>query len=56
MRQPGETALQRVGVEVGGVEGAGGQFGAVVEREGPWEVGVEAPWIVEGGASGVGPQ
>lgn len=48
MRQLGKAALQRVGVKLGGVEGARGQFGAVIEREGPWEVGVEAPGVVEG--------
>lgn len=48
MRQLGKAALQRVGVELGGVEGARRQFGAVVEREGPWEVGVEAPGVVKG--------
>lgn len=47
MRQLGQAGLQRVGVEVGGVEGAGGQFRAVVEGEGPWEVGVEAPGVVK---------
>lgn len=48
MRQLGKAALQRVGVKLGGVEGARGQFGAVIEREGPWEVGVEAPGVVKG--------
>ena len=48
MRQLGKAALQRVWVELGGVKGARGQFGAVIEREGPWEVGVEAPGVVKG--------
>lgn len=44
----GKTALQRVGVKLGGIEGARGQFGAVIEREGPWEVRVETPGVVKG--------
>lgn len=48
MRQLGKAALQRVRVKLGGVEGARGQFGAVIEREGPWEVRVEAPGVVKG--------
>lgn len=47
MRQLGKAALQRVGVKLGGIEGARGQFGAVIEREGPWEVGIETPRIVK---------
>lgn len=53
VRQLGKAALQRVGVKLGGVERARGQFGAVVEGEGPWEVGVEAPGVVEGRVAGV---
>lgn len=48
MRQLRKTALQRVGVKLGGIERAGGQFGAVVEREGPREVRIETPGIVKG--------
>lgn len=48
MRQLGKAGLQRIGVKLGGVEGAGGQFGAVIEREGPWEVRVETPGVVKG--------
>lgn len=47
MRQLGEAALQRVGVKLRGIERTRGQFGAVIEREGPWEVGVEAPGVVK---------
>jgi len=53
VRQLGKAALQRVWVKLGGVEGARGQFGAVIEGEGPWEVGVEAPGVVEGWVAGV---
>lgn len=53
MRQLGKAALQRVGVKLGGVEGARGQFGAVIEREGPWEVWVETPGVVKGRIAGV---
>lgn len=56
VRQLGEATLQRAGVKLRGVEGAGGQFGAVIEGEGPWEVGVEAPGVVEGWVTWVGPQ
>lgn len=48
MRQLGEAALQRIGIELGGIKGARRQFGAVIEREGSWEVGVKAPRVVEG--------
>lgn len=56
VRQLGEATLQRAGVKLRGVEGAGGQFGAVVEGEGPWEVRVEAPGVVEGWVTWVRPQ
>lgn len=48
MRQLRKAALQRVWIKLGRVEGARGQFGAVIEREGPWEVGVKAPRVVKG--------
>lgn len=48
VRQLGKAALQRVGVKLRRVERARGQFGAVIEREGPWEVGIEPPGIVKG--------
>lgn len=53
MRQLGKAALQRVGIKLGGIERARGQFGAVIEREGPWEVGIETPGIVKGWVSRV---
>lgn len=53
MRQLGKAALQRVGVKLGGIERARGQFGAVIEREGPREVGIETPGIVKGWVSWV---
>lgn len=48
VRQLGEAALQRIRIKLGGIKGARRQFGAVIEREGPWEVGVKAPRVVEG--------
>lgn len=56
MRQLGKSALQRVGVKLGGIERARGQFGAVIEREGPWEVRIETPGIVKGWVTRVRPQ
>lgn len=53
MRQLRQAGLQRVGVEVRGVQGARGQFGTVVQRKSPWEVWVEAPGVVERGVSGI---
>lgn len=56
MRQLGEATLQGTGVELRGVERARGQFGAVIERESPWEVGIEAPRVVKGWVTWVGAQ
>lgn len=56
MGQLGEATLQWAGVKLRGVEGARGQFGTVVEGEGPWEVRVEAPGVVEGWVTWVGSQ